>query len=411
MSRPERPRPIVSSLRVRGFRSIRDLTLRPGPVAALVGEARAGKSNLIAAVRAVLDPRSAPLIRSDLPSEEGRVRIEAEMSDGTALVLDAAPGDGSQTPVVRSPTVFFLPASLRSGSLVAVGEHAHVEARDAGELLIRAIKELEDVPVTGDRDRSSTTGAQALVRSVESYRSAGLTGLVILVEEPELYLRPHAQRYLYRLLLDLSAAGNQVIYSTHAPAFLNVARLEELVFVRRHAQMGTTVVQPERLPEDEEFRAMSEFDAERSELFLSRVAVLVEGRTEKLSLPYVFRAMGHDIDREGISIVSCGGKPNVLLVAQVCRAAGVPFVAVHDRDAPPGRKPSAEERALNHTIATVAGPDRHVELAPDFEGVASLHGRRHKPERAWDRFRALDRADVPEPLVRIVRLTEHASSR
>ena len=37
---------------------------------------------------------------------------------------------------------------------------------------------------------------------------------------------------------------------------------------------------------------MTEFDAARSELFLARAAVLVEGLTEKLVLPFVFAALG-----------------------------------------------------------------------------------------------------------------------
>ena len=69
-------------------------------------------------------------------------------------------------------------------------------------------------------------------------------GLILLIEEPELYLRPQAQRYLYRLLRDFAAAGNQVLYSTHAPAFLNVGRLEELALVEHHADAGTAIVQP-----------------------------------------------------------------------------------------------------------------------------------------------------------------------
>ena len=44
---------------------------------------------------------------------------------------------------------------------------------------------------------------------------------------------------------------------------------------------------------------MSEFDAERAELFLARGALLVEGRTEKLAFPFVFRALGHDVDERG----------------------------------------------------------------------------------------------------------------
>jgi hypothetical protein len=110
------------------------------------------------------------------------------------------------------------------------------------------------------------------------------------VEEPELYLRPQTQRWCSRLLRRL-AAGNQVVYATHSPAFLKVARMDELVFVERRRGSGTKALRPPPLTPDEDFRVLSEFDAERAELFLARAALLVEGSTEKLALPFVFAAL------------------------------------------------------------------------------------------------------------------------
>ena len=52
-------------------------------------------------------------------------------------------------------------------------------------------------------------------------------------------------------------------------------------------------------------------------------------------------------------------------------------------------------------IAEVAGEDR-VELAPDFEGVAQIHGDRQKPARAWRRFADLGADAVPAPLAEVV---------
>ena len=47
---------MLERVRIHGFRAVRDVTFAPGPLCALVGEAAAGKSNLLAAIRAVLDP-------------------------------------------------------------------------------------------------------------------------------------------------------------------------------------------------------------------------------------------------------------------------------------------------------------------------------------------------------------------
>jgi predicted ATP-dependent endonuclease of OLD family len=241
------------------------------------------------------------------------------------------------------------------------------------------------------------------VTAFETLCRAGESGLVVLIEEPELFLRPQAQRYLYRLLRTFAEAGNQVVYSTHAPAFLNVGRLEELALVSRDPEAGTTIVHPEPLDADESFRALSELDAERSELFLARAAILVEGRTEKLVFPSVFAALGHDLDRDQISVVECGGKSNIPVFARICIACRIPFVVVHDRDAEPGKNPIPAEVALNDLIADVAGRERVVVLAPDFEAVAGLRGHSGKPERAWRHF-SEESVGVPEPLARVVRL-------
>lgn len=39
----------------------------------------------------------------------------------------------------------------------------------------------------------------------------------MLIEEPELYLRPEAQRYLYRLLCRFATDGNQVLLAAPLP--------------------------------------------------------------------------------------------------------------------------------------------------------------------------------------------------
>ena len=103
----------------------------------------------------------------------------------------------------------------------------------------------------------------------------------------------------------------------------------------------TTVERLGPIDVEDAFRVMCEFDAERSELFFSRAAILVEGMTEKIALPVVFHALGHDADREQISIVECGGKSNLPLFVEICKRARVPCVVVHDSDLRPGREPPA----------------------------------------------------------------------
>jgi hypothetical protein len=397
------PRPglLLSKVRVRGFRTLIDTYFRPGLVSALVGQPGTGKSNLLAAIRAALDPKAAPLTHADAAREGApHIRIDVETAEGTGGSLEGEPPATSLIKHGDLPPVLYLPASLRGGRIVDTrGTLPQVELAWG----------LVDETIGARSDRGelsyppgSTEAAHGLVHAFETWLEAGLSGMVVLVEEPELFLAPQTQRYLYRTLRRLADQGNQILYSTHSPSFLNVARLDELVFTEHDPAVGTRLSQPDPLQADDEFRAYSEFDATRSELFLARAAILVEGLTERLALPFVFNALGYDPDAEMISIIECGGKPNIPLIARVATTAGIPFVAVHDRDAPRGKKPIQAEHRLNQIIARVAG-DNRIELTPDFEGVAGLRGHAsRKPARAWHTFADLKRQDVPPPLAAIV---------
>jgi predicted ATP-dependent endonuclease of OLD family len=253
-------------------------------------------------------------------------------------------------------------------------------------------------PPSADHHWAAADGGLALVTGMERLLASNLRHFVLLIEEPELYLSPHAQRHLYRILRGLAQRGNQILYSTHAPVFLSVDRLEELALVRHVSGHGTTLFQPEPLAETETFRALSEFDSDRAEVFLARCALLVEGRTEKLTFPLVFAALGVDPDREGILVLECGGKGNMPLFARICNACEVPYVVVHDRDAPAGARPVESERVINRQIREVAGKRRTVVLTPDFEAVSGVKttNRARKPQQAWRRYRG--NGSVPDPL-------------
>ena len=377
----------IRDVRIRGFRSARSVGFAPGPVCALVGGPSVGKSNVLEAIRMLLEHTAPSPAAGDVTrGSADTIEIGATLADGDEITLAASP---PRRPSRTGPSlpVVFLPASERSGRLVAPSTAAGSGARLTERYFPGA-----------DGSPSSAALATTLVTALESLCEARESGLVLLIEEPELFLRPQAQRYLYRLLRTFAAHGNQVLYSTHAPAFLNVGRLAELALVEFRPHEGTTIIQPEPLPADEGFRAVSEVDAERSELFLARAVLLVEGRTEKLTFPFIFRALGHDADREEITVVECGGKSNILLFVRICQAARIPYVVVHDRDALPGRKPIQGERVLNAQIAELAGAESTVVLAPDFEAVAGLRGHSHKPAHAWERFSAIEQGQVPGPL-------------
>jgi predicted ATP-dependent endonuclease of OLD family len=388
--------PPLKWISIQGYRAARELEFEPGSLMALVGEASSGKSTVLTAIWTLLEAAAPPPTIEDISQgaaraskpgsrPRGRIHLEAELERGS-IFLDATPPDTLNLNRAGAPPVLFLPANLRSRTMVAPATGSG--AADVAELLR---------PPLAAHHWAAADGGLALVLGMERLLASNLRKFVLLIEEPELYLSPHAQRHLHRVLRGLAEHGNQILYSTHAPVFLSVDRMEELALVRHTADGGTSLFQPEALAEAESFRALSEFDSDRAELFLARAALLVEGRTEKMIFPLVFDALGVEADKEGVLVLECGGKGNIPLFARVCNHCGIPYVVVHDRDAPEGSRPIESERVINRQIQEVAGRRRTVVLAPDFEVVSGVNaGRSRKPRNAYRRYFA--NGDVPEPL-------------
>jgi predicted ATP-dependent endonuclease of OLD family len=384
---------LIERVTIQGYRGAREVVLEPGPACVLVGESSSGKSTVLSAIWTLLEAAAPMPTGDDLSHGYTRVHVEAVV-DGRTIFLDARPPATLNLNREGAPPALFFPANLRPTTLLAPTD---TPAKRAVGVV---------------RDESTADGGLSLVRSIAALVEARVRGIVLLIEEPELYLSPPAQRHLHRLLGRLAARGrNQVLYSTHSPVFLGVDRLDELVLVRHDERNGTSLLQPEALTQEKSFRVLAEFDAERAEIFLSRGALLVEGRTEKLSFPFIFASLGYDIDQEAIAVIDCAGKGNIPLFAEICNACGIPYVVVHDRDAPRGVAPSDAERISNEAILRTAGRRRTIALVPEFEGVAGLSAKRSKPAAAWKRFQSGSvelPAQLEQAVVRVVAAARRA---
>jgi len=374
--------PQLTRVRTSSVAGLVDLDLELGGVTALVGPRGSGKSQLLAAVSwlltgrpgiAAAPGREAPSVSAVLSAVTGGASVERRPGRSPTTGRRRAGG-------LRLPTSSFLRARERivpsrrpSG---AVGTRLGVAARGA---------------------TSDAAAAEQLVATIEACCRDGLSHEVLLIEEPELFLTPQAQRYLYSLLRRFSELGNQVMYSTRSPAFVDAALHDEIVRLDlRAGRRSAHRTSPAALTEEQRVRLAAAFDHERSEMFFANAVVLVEGQTERLSLPFVFRAMGRDPDAQGIAIVEVGGKSNLPQAARLLRELQIPFVTVFDADR------GAASAALDGEIRRAAGDAPVVRLSPDFEAAAGLRSHDDKVLNAWRRFGSALAADVPVELARIV---------
>ncbi|RLI73518.1 hypothetical protein DRO97_07345 [Archaeoglobales archaeon] len=90
---------------------------------------------------------------------------------------------------------------------------------------------------------------------------------------------------------------------------MDLSNYEYVSIVRKSPSEGTKVKQADltlSLSSKEELKLLTQFDASRNEIFFSNKVMLVEGPTERFSLPYIFKLKGIDINR--ISIIDVGIK-------------------------------------------------------------------------------------------------------
>ena len=161
---------------------------------------------------------------------------------------------------------------------------------------------------------------------------------VFAIDEPENFLHPQGKRLINSLLEKIAENENtQVIYTTHSSELItnfeeDKFTLKDVVYV--YKEDGLTKIRQFTEEESVElFKIQEELDVEKGEIFFASGVILVEGETEKHSLPLIYKYHSwskedlperckekyeknpsdfFDLDLQNISVINVGGKDNVL---------------------------------------------------------------------------------------------------
>ena len=161
---------------------------------------------------------------------------------------------------------------------------------------------------------------------------------VFLVEEPELYLHPQAQRQMADSFQSLVKDGNQVIFSTHSPILIDLSQAERVCILNKNKNGKLSKKQlNEELFEDDErsrFKLLEYMNPHRSELFFSKKAVFVEGESDRIVLEMLGKHLGvHDPE---VTIIETGSKNNLPFYIQLVEAFELDYMVIHDDDVEDG---------------------------------------------------------------------------
>lgn len=237
-------------------------------------------------------------------------------------------------------------------------------------------------------------------------RTRAQTG-VVLIDEPEMYLHPQAQRYFHRLLTEMAADGQaQVIYSTHSPIFAEAYRFETLRLLRRppakYCKVSYVRQHDAVALERDRGKLLVGYDTSRSESLFADAVLLVEGPGDQLAAKEVARGVPLDLDAENLSVIACGGKTAIPYHARLCRALEIPVCAMYDDDlvsAPSADDQSEKAKKARDQNARASTETAEIEAAlpsaadrfacsPSLETELGVGRGRDKPGRVLQAIRA-----------------------
>lgn len=175
---------------------------------------------------------------------------------------------------------------------------------------------------------------QAKQAQTEENREIRERSYIFAFEEPELFLHPQICRATYESLKQISRT-DQILVCTHSPHFIDMEDYRSVVVVRKpNLEIGTKVQRvKEELFQGERkrrFNMVRFFNPDRNELFFARKVVLVEGATEKSTLPLLARYI--DCFDHRVSIIDCRSKFNMTLYIEVLNAFCIPYLVIYDED-------------------------------------------------------------------------------
>lgn len=194
---------------------------------------------------------------------------------------------------------------------------------------------------TGDHDSLKVfpsevgNGLQSLIDislTLEGIKRTDDRSVLVIVEEPEAFLHPSAQRqFMHFLRRALSDRVDSAVLTTHSPFIVDEAKYEEIVLVRNQRHFAPTEVDAVRASINTTLMT-----AGASEVFFARTVVFVEGEGDRAFFNSLFRRIKGKVnvspELTGLVFQATGGctffAPWLRLARSYRRGGSEPFSCV-----------------------------------------------------------------------------------
>ncbi len=178
------------------------------------------------------------------------------------------------------------------------------------------------------------------------------SNLILLIEEPEIFMHPHQQKAVSDKLFEIVGNKNfKIVLSTHSSYFIDPMNIHSLRIISKIN--GLTKVSNngsglydfsinylkskgiDVLGSDKyffEFFTSLRLEPELREFFFADKVLLVEGYNERIAIPWLLMKQGHNLNSNDISIYNSRGNSKLLNHAKILDKFGIPYIIALDDD-------------------------------------------------------------------------------
>ena len=217
--------------------------------------------------------------------------------------------------------------------------------------------------------------------------------LIMAIEEPEIFLHPHACRHFYSILKSLSKSGIQIIYSTHRESFIDIIDYQNIKLIHKNGIATEVRSFAGEVENFDEIKIASKFNSEMNEVFFAEKVILVEGPADKISVKLALEKLGYDLDGQNISVIECGGISNIKLLIEILNRFNIYCITIVDQD--PDNVVTLKNISEIKKLLKDSDKDLFIQ-EPNLEGMLKYNRGKFSKESASKEIPSLLEIEVPD---------------